>query len=98
MFSYCKFVALSRPPYSFLPDSSDGLAASVLLSVINYVILGFALPVDGFYLHSFEIWLACAVVFPGAGNIGFMMMEYRLGQKNIVSTFSPELKCCSPSI
>ena len=55
------------------------------LSLLNYVLLGFSLPVDGFYLHSFEIWLACTVVFPGAGNIGFTIMEYRLGQKNLVS-------------
>ena len=55
------------------------------LSLLNYVLLGFTLPVDGFYLHSFEIWLACTVVFPGAGNVGFTILEYRLGQKNLVS-------------
>jgi hypothetical protein len=54
-----------------------------LLSVINYIILGLAISVDGFYEHSFEIWLACTVVFPGAGNIGYTLLEYRLGQRSI---------------
>jgi hypothetical protein len=64
-----------------------GLAASALLSILNYLLLGFALDVDGFYMHSFEIWLACTVVFPGAGNIGYTLLEYRLGQRNIFSSF-----------
>jgi hypothetical protein len=38
-------------------------------------------------MHSFEIWLACTVVFPGAGNIGYTLLEYRLGQRNIFSSF-----------
>ncbi|RDB21975.1 hypothetical protein Hypma_011029 [Hypsizygus marmoreus] len=63
-----------------------GLAASALLSVLNYLLLGFALEVDGYYLHSFEIWLACTVVFPGAGNVGFTLLEYRLGQRDILSS------------
>lgn len=54
-----------------------------MLSVLNYVLLGFAVDVDGFYMHSFEIWLACTVVFPGAGNLGFTMLEYRLGHRSI---------------
>jgi cellulose synthase/poly-beta-1,6-N-acetylglucosamine synthase-like glycosyltransferase len=64
-----------------------GLAASALLSFINYVILGLSINVDGFYEHSFEIWLACTVVFPGAGNIGYTLLEYRLGQRSILSSF-----------
>ena len=48
------------------------------LSRLNYVLLGF-------YLHRFEIWIACTVVFVGAGNVGFTILEYRLGQKNLVS-------------
>ena len=43
--------------------------------------LGWEFPVDGFYLHSFEIWLATTVVFFGSGNIGFTLLEYRLGEK-----------------
>jgi hypothetical protein len=64
-----------------------GLAASALLSLINYIILGLSFNVDGFYEHSFEIWLACTVVFPIAGNIGYTLLEYRLGQRSIVSSF-----------
>ena len=52
---------------------------------MNYVILGFQFPVDGFYMHSFEIWLATTVVFYGSGNVGFTLLQYRLGEKSIVS-------------
>jgi hypothetical protein len=64
-----------------------GLAASALLSLLNYIFLGLAFNIDGFYMHSFEIWLACTVVFPGAGNIGYTLLEYRLGQRSIISSF-----------
>jgi len=64
-----------------------GLAASAALSILNYFLLGFAVDVDGYYMHSFEIWLACTVVFPGAGNIGYTLLEYRLGHRNILSSF-----------
>ncbi|KAJ4481261.1 glycosyl transferase family group 2-domain-containing protein [Lentinula aciculospora] len=62
-----------------------GLAASALLSVLNYFLLGWASDVDGYYLKSFEIWLACTVIFPGAGNIGYTLLEYRLGRRNLFS-------------
>jgi membrane protein required for beta-lactamase induction len=64
-----------------------GLAGSAFLSIFNYLLLGWALDVDGFYMHSFEIWLACTVVFPGAGNVGYTILEYRLGQRDIFSAF-----------
>jgi hypothetical protein len=64
-----------------------GLAASALLSLLNYLILGFSFSVDSFYEHSFEIWIACTVVFPVAGNIGYTLLEYRLGQRSIASSF-----------
>ncbi|KAF5344914.1 hypothetical protein D9758_011571 [Tetrapyrgos nigripes] len=48
---------------------------------------GWAIDVDGCYMHSFEIWLACLVVFPGAGNLAYTVLEYRLGQRNILSSF-----------
>lgn len=75
---------ISMMSYMF---SYYGIAASAVLSVFNYLLLGFAYEVDGFYLHSFEIWLACTVVFPGAGNLGFTLLEYRLGQRDIFSSF-----------
>jgi hypothetical protein len=56
--------------------------------VINYVFLGFEFPVDGFYMHSFEIWLATTVVFFGSGNVGFTLLEYRLGHKSLLWSFA----------
>ncbi|KAH6905305.1 glycosyl transferase family group 2-domain-containing protein [Coprinopsis sp. MPI-PUGE-AT-0042] len=64
-----------------------GLAASFLLSVLNYFMLGLALEVDGFYMHSFEIFLAVTVVFPGLGNVGYTLLEYRLGHKGLLWGF-----------
>jgi hypothetical protein len=61
-----------------------GIAAGITISIINYVLLGFQFPVDGFYIHSFEIWLATTVVFYGSGNVGFSLLEYRLGHKQLV--------------
>jgi hypothetical protein len=64
-----------------------GIAAGFLLSILNYIVLGLALSVDGYYEHSFEIWLACTVVFPGAGNIGYTLLEYRIGQWDLLDSF-----------
>ncbi|KAG5642257.1 hypothetical protein DXG03_003334 [Asterophora parasitica] len=61
-----------------------GIAASVTISVINYILLGFQFGVDGFYMHSFEIWLATTVVFFGSGTVGYSLLQYRLGQKQLV--------------
>ncbi|KAI8976424.1 glycosyl transferase family group 2-domain-containing protein [Trametes punicea] len=74
---------ISMMSYMF---SYYGLAASAMLSILNYFLLGWNLKVDGFYEHSFEIWLACTVVFPGAGNFGFTLLEYRLGQRNLLDS------------
>ncbi|EMD36045.1 hypothetical protein CERSUDRAFT_115957 [Gelatoporia subvermispora B] len=60
-----------------------GIAASAVLSALNYFLLGWAVTIDGFYEHSFEIWLACTVVFPGLGNLGYTLLEYRLGQRGL---------------
>ena len=65
-------------------EAEDGISAAVLISIINYVLLGFEFPVDGFYIHSFEIWLATTIVFFGAGNLGYTLLEYRLGEKELV--------------
>ncbi|KAF5348259.1 hypothetical protein D9756_010542 [Leucocoprinus leucothites] len=64
-----------------------GLAGAALLSILNYFILGLSYEVDGYYLKSFEIWLACIVVFPGAGNVAFTLLEYRIGQRDLLSSF-----------
>ncbi|KZV75016.1 hypothetical protein PENSPDRAFT_572274 [Peniophora sp. CONT] len=71
---------LSMMSYMF---SYYGIAAGFTLSILNYLILGFSFSTDGFYEHSFEIWLACTFVFPIAGNVGYTLLEYRLGLRSI---------------
>ncbi|KXN88664.1 hypothetical protein AN958_06208 [Leucoagaricus sp. SymC.cos] len=61
-----------------------GIAASFTISLINYVLLGFQFPVDGWFMHSFEIWLATCVVFWGTGTVGYTLLEYRLGLKKLL--------------
>ena len=60
--------------------------------MINYVLLGWELPVDGYYIHSFEIWLAVTIVFFGAGTVGFTFLEYRLGDRGLVSSLITNIK------
>ncbi|KAJ8595119.1 hypothetical protein M405DRAFT_857602 [Rhizopogon salebrosus TDB-379] len=74
---------LSMMAYMF---SYYGIAAAAILSLLNYLLLGFQIEVDGFFLHSFEVWLACTVVFPGVGNLGFTLLEYRLGHRSLLSS------------
>ncbi|KAF9647641.1 hypothetical protein BDM02DRAFT_3169688, partial [Thelephora ganbajun] len=69
-----------------------GIAASVTIGVINYVLLGFQLPVDNFYMHSFEIWLATSIVFIGSGTVAFTLLEYRLGYKELLWSFLENVK------
>jgi hypothetical protein len=71
---------------------SDGIAAATFGSILNYLLLGLAPQIDKFYLHSFEILLACTVVFPGVGNLGFTLLEYRLGHKNFFSALIENLR------
>jgi hypothetical protein len=70
-------------PYSNRGFPLDGIAGSITIAILNYILLGFQFPVDGFYLHSFEIWLATTIVFFGSGNVGFTLLEYRLGKSNL---------------
>ncbi|KAJ4465161.1 putative glycosyltransferase family 2 protein [Lentinula edodes] len=75
---------ISMMAYMF---SYYGIAASITIGIINYILLGFAFPVDGFYMHSFEIWLATTVVFFGSGNVGYTLLEYRLGKRQLLWGF-----------
>jgi hypothetical protein len=70
----------------------DGIAAATIGSIVNYLILGLGLQVDRFYLHSFEILLACTVVFPGVGNLGYTLLEYRLGHKSFLGSLFENLR------
>ncbi|KAH7886770.1 glycosyl transferase family group 2-domain-containing protein [Phlebopus sp. FC_14] len=74
---------LSMMAYMF---SYYGIAASAVLSVLNYFILGFGIQTDGYYLHSFEVFLAILTVFPGSGNVGYILLEYRLGHRNLMDS------------
>jgi hypothetical protein len=84
MFSYCEIASFSARCLGLSVFESDGIAGAITIAVINYTLLGFQFPVDAFYIHSFEIWLATTVVFFGSGNLGFTMLEYRLGEKDLV--------------
>ncbi|KAK7018371.1 Glyco-trans-2-like domain-containing protein [Favolaschia claudopus] len=79
---------LSMSSYMF---SYYGIAASTVLSILNYLLLGWAINVDGFYMHSFEIWLACMIVFPCAGNVGYTILEYRMGNRSIFAAMVENL-------
>jgi len=59
---------------------------------MNYILLGWALPIDGYYLHSWEIWIATSVVFLGAGNLGMSILEYRLGKSSLIRALLLNLK------
>jgi hypothetical protein len=83
LFSYCQ--CKSNAPLQvllFCLFLLDGIAASMTISLINYVLLGFQYNVDGFFMHSFEVFLATTVVFLGSGTLGYALLEYRLGHKN----------------
>jgi len=85
IFIYFKLIlTLIQPP--------DGIAAATVGSILNYLLLGLAPQIDRFYLHSFEILLACTVVFPGVGNVGYTLLEYRLGQKNVMGALFENLR------
>ena len=94
MFSYC--TSLLLPSLPSLTHSErhplDGIAAATVGSVLNYLLLGLGPDIDRFYLHSFEILLACTVVFPGIGNLGFTLLEYRLGHRNFFAAMIENLR------
>ena len=64
-----------------------GIASSVTLAALNYVLLGIGFSVDGYYIHSLEIYVSCTGVFLIAGNIAYTILEYRLGGRNLISAF-----------
>jgi hypothetical protein len=96
VFSYCahrsRFALFTTHSDFPFESSPDGIAASAFLTLLNYVILGFGLDVDGAYLASFEIWLSCTAVFGVTGNLGFIILEYRLGHRGLFSSFMETLQ------
>ncbi|KAH7103336.1 glycosyl transferase family group 2-domain-containing protein [Auriculariales sp. MPI-PUGE-AT-0066] len=70
---------ISMMAYMF---SYYAIASALPLSILNYVALGFQIRVEEFYSHSWELWIACSVVFLVLGNLGFSVMRYRLGEQS----------------
>ncbi|TFK24102.1 hypothetical protein FA15DRAFT_593031 [Coprinopsis marcescibilis] len=90
-FLWCKaplHYKISMMAYMF---SYYGIAGAITISLINYVLLGFQFPVDGYFMHSFEIWLATTVVFWGSGTVGYTLLEYRLGVKSLLGALFENL-------
>ncbi|KAI5996067.1 glycosyl transferase family group 2-domain-containing protein [Pisolithus marmoratus] len=81
------FMWSNAPTHYKISMMAFGIAASVTIATINYVLLGYQYQVDGFYMHSFEVWLATTIVFFGSGTIGFTLLQYRLGEKGLVWAF-----------
>nr|XP_031861885.1 uncharacterized protein CI109_002714 [Kwoniella shandongensis]KAA5528957.1 hypothetical protein CI109_002714 [Kwoniella shandongensis] len=54
------------------------IACSWFLTVANYFIVGLDLPVDGYYLPSWDVTLVCIVLFVGICNVAFITLRYRL--------------------
>ncbi|KAG9052128.1 hypothetical protein FS842_010445 [Serendipita sp. 407] len=75
---------ISMMAYMF---SYYGIAASFTLALLNYLLLGWQMPTDGYYLRSFEIWIGISFVFPICGNIAYSILEYRLGHQGLISAF-----------
>ncbi|KAF7307706.1 Glyco-trans-2-like domain-containing protein [Mycena kentingensis (nom. inval.)] len=92
-FLWCRAAPLhykiSMMAYMF---SYYGIAAAISIGILNYVLLGFQFSVDGFYRGSFEVWLACTVVFFALGTVGYTLLEYRLGHQDLLRGFLTNLK------
>ncbi|KAF7430553.1 hypothetical protein PC9H_006261 [Pleurotus ostreatus] len=69
-----------------------GIASALSMGVLNYILLGMQFHIDNFYMRGFELWLACFVLFLGAGNISFTIMEYRLGNRSILESLFENIK------
>ncbi|KAK7421131.1 hypothetical protein QQZ08_010060 [Neonectria magnoliae] len=55
------------------------IASGMFFTVVNYVVVGlYSDIIDHYYLSSFGIWVALAVVFNGFGSIAFSMLRHKL--------------------
>ncbi|KAG6864651.1 hypothetical protein C0991_008068 [Blastosporella zonata] len=86
------FVWSKAPVHYKIGMMSYGIAAATVGSILNYLLLGLAPQLDRFYLHSFEILLACTVIFPGLGNLGFTLLEYRIGHRSFIGAMVENLR------
>ncbi|TFK67105.1 hypothetical protein BDN72DRAFT_871402 [Pluteus cervinus] len=86
------FVWSKAPVHYKIGMMAYGIAAATMGSILNYLLLGIGPSIDRFYLKSFEILLACTVVFPGIGNVGFTLLEYRLGHRSFFGALFENLR------
>lgn len=61
------------------------LASAMLLSLINYLVLGlFPENIDHFYLSSWTLFLTLVVVFNGVSSLAFSMLRHRLKERQFL--------------
>ncbi|KAF2432593.1 hypothetical protein EJ08DRAFT_123024 [Tothia fuscella] len=73
---------------SYFAISSGGL-----LTLGNYFLIGwFNGQIDKFYIQSWNILIACLVVFNLAGPICLAMLRYRLGEKGLMASLVENFK------
>lgn len=83
---HCKFTISS---YIF---SYYAIGCSWFLTILNYFLKGWAVPVDGYYLGSWQITFACICLFIGLCNVSFITLRYRLKQPDAAKVAFDQLK------
>jgi hypothetical protein len=73
---------ISMMAYMF---SYYGIAGGFFLSLFNYFLLGWQVPIDAFYTESFKIMLGILFVFPICGNLAYSILQYRLGHQGFIA-------------
>ncbi|KAJ9113692.1 hypothetical protein QFC22_006001 [Naganishia vaughanmartiniae] len=54
------------------------IACAWPMTVLNFVLIGFSIPVDAFYLNGWKILILVLIVFPGLGNLASIILRFRL--------------------
>ncbi|KAJ9116614.1 hypothetical protein QFC20_000547 [Naganishia adeliensis] len=72
----CKISVLS---YIF---SYYAIACAWPLTALNYVLIGFGVPIDQFYLSGWQVTFVCICLFTGLSNLASIVLRYRLKVKN----------------
>ena len=62
-----------------------GISGGFFFSLFNYFIIGWAAPIDAFYMQSFGVWLSILFVFPVCGNLAYSILQYRLGRQGFIA-------------
>jgi hypothetical protein len=69
----------SPPSYQSLTSADYAIASGMMLSVVNYIIVGlFNSEIDHIYLRSWGIWISLVVVFNGVASVAFSMARHQL--------------------